>query len=424
MEHRFVPVGLFQAHRPGAPAPPCGRKPRRNGQLRLPLRAAGRGAEGRARERASEARVRAPQGAVHSPSRLTLGAGISASPNASITSANFLRLRNADPPVPGARAELHGAGRDLAVDAGRRQHRPAAAERQPRGADLARPAIVVGQAPPAAGRCGRAPGGARDRRGRRRSGLPRPASRRAGRPARPCASSTMSRAMLASWKAMPRSLARSSVSRSAGIDAHDMRHHHADRARHLVAVGQQILLGRRGASRRRRARSRRDGRAAGRRESRFRRRPSPKRVERHQAGRLARQRGVGLSREEGDAARRDRRARSASWPSVWPSVMSSQARHQAVEQPAPLARLQVENLAGEAEALRSLGDASPRRLDQPLRASSLMPASAPRSPRRFRPRRECPRRDACRRRRNRGCGSRRRGCGCGTRPTATAPAPG
>ncbi len=38
-------LDLFQAHRPGAPAPPRGRKPRGDGQLRLHLCPAGRGIE-------------------------------------------------------------------------------------------------------------------------------------------------------------------------------------------------------------------------------------------------------------------------------------------------------------------------------------------------------------------------------------------
>ena len=50
--------------------------------------------------------------------------------------------------------------------------------------------------------------------------------------------------MLASWKAMPRSAARSSVSSSSGVDAHHHRHHAADRAGDMVAIAQQVVLGR------------------------------------------------------------------------------------------------------------------------------------------------------------------------------------
>ena len=99
---------------------------------------------------------------------------------------------------------------------------------------------------------------------------------------------------------MPRSDARSSVSRSLGVDAHDMRHHHPDRARDLVAIGQQIFFGGR----------RPAGRVAGEAgemvvgqvggDARF-RRDRGQAVERDEPGRLPGKRGIGLRAKEGDA---------------------------------------------------------------------------------------------------------------------------
>ena len=111
------------------------------------------------------------------------------------------------------------------------------------------------------------------------------------------------------------------------IDAHDHRHHAADRAGDMVAIAQHVVLALRppalGVEREagemivdEAARDRAFGR------------DDAQRVERRDADRLAGQRAVGRLAQEGDARARDRRGATALWPSVWPSAWSSQARHQ------------------------------------------------------------------------------------------------
>jgi len=86
--HRVVPRSAYLRHRAGAPHPSCGREPPGGGELRVHLRAAGRGAEGASGgERGRRGQGAAPR--VHSPSRLTVRAGSRASTHAPATARNL-----------------------------------------------------------------------------------------------------------------------------------------------------------------------------------------------------------------------------------------------------------------------------------------------------------------------------------------------
>ena len=163
----------------------------------------------------------------------------------------------------------------------------------------------------------------------------------------------------------------------AGIDAHDMRHHHPHRAGDLIAVAEQFrFVGRAPADRV----AGEPGKVVDRKTGGDRAFGDDQRkgVERGEAGRLSGERGSGLGAQEGDAPGGIIRSDSVVAEGLAVGDIVARAAP-GIEQPTAFAGGQVEDLAGETETLAAARNRPPGLFNQPRAIAHASIASCSRT---------------------------------------------